>query len=136
MLRWDLNYTTDDIDDLGADGIIKKIRSRVGDGPVYLSLDIDVIDPSMAPATGTPEPGGWTTRELNRILRGLAGLNLVGADIVEVSPAYDSNAEITSIAAANIVHEFLSMLQEGAPPTGQRMNPTRSNSMKGIRDEL
>ncbi|KDQ15682.1 hypothetical protein BOTBODRAFT_31566 [Botryobasidium botryosum FD-172 SS1] len=126
--------STDDIDDIGTDGIIQRIRDRVGSGPVYISLDIDVVDPSMAPATGTPEPGGWTTRELNRILRGLAGLNIVGADIVEVAPMYDSNAEITSLAAANIVHEFLSMLQEGAPPSSQR--PVKSAPRGGTRDEL
>ncbi|KII94050.1 hypothetical protein PLICRDRAFT_36283 [Plicaturopsis crispa FD-325 SS-3] len=82
--------STDDIDDLGISAIIKRIRDRVGDSPVYLSLDIDVIDPGLAPGTGTPEIGGWTTREVKRIIRGLAGLNFVGADIVEVSPAYDT----------------------------------------------
>ncbi|KAF8665483.1 hypothetical protein AX16_000499 [Volvariella volvacea WC 439] len=100
--------TTDAIDDLGPFEIIRRIRERVGNNPVYLSLDIDVIDPGLAPATGTPEAGGWTVRELKRILRGLSGLNFVGADIVEVSPAYD-HAEITGIAAANLVHDFLSL---------------------------
>ncbi|KAH9944277.1 Arginase/deacetylase [Epithele typhae] len=108
--------STDDIDDYGVAAIIKRIRERIGDSPVYLSLDIDVIDPGLAPATGTPEAGGWTTREVKRIIRGLAGLNFVGADIVEVSPAYD-NAEITGIAAADIVHDFLSMLLSTEPPT-------------------
>ncbi|EIW64204.1 Arginase/deacetylase [Trametes versicolor FP-101664 SS1] len=108
--------STDDIDDYGVLAIIKRIRERVGDSPVYLSLDIDVIDPGLAPATGTPEAGGWTTREVKRIIRGLAGLNFVGADIVEVSPAYD-NAEITGIAAADIVHDFLAMLLSSTPPT-------------------
>ncbi|KAL4269197.1 arginase family protein [Pleurotus pulmonarius] len=100
--------STDDIDDLGIPEVVRRIRERVGDSPVYLSLDIDVIDPGLAPATGTPEAGGWTTREVKRILRGLAGLNFVGADVVEVAPAYD-NAEITAIAAADLVHDFLSM---------------------------
>ncbi|KJA28491.1 hypothetical protein HYPSUDRAFT_128943 [Hypholoma sublateritium FD-334 SS-4] len=108
--------STDDIDDLGVPAIIRKIRNRIGNSPVYLSLDIDVIDPGLAPATGTPEAGGWTTRELKRIIRGLAGLNFVGADIVEVAPAYD-NAEITGIAAADFVHDFMSMLLTKAPPT-------------------
>ncbi|EJF66810.1 Arginase/deacetylase [Dichomitus squalens LYAD-421 SS1] len=107
--------STDDIDDYGVAEIIKRVRERVGDSPVYLSLDIDVIDPGLAPATGTPEAGGWTTREVKRIIRGLAGLNFVGADIVEVAPAYD-NAEITGIAAADIVHDFLSMLLSSKPP--------------------
>ncbi|KAJ7439459.1 arginase deacetylase [Mycena latifolia] len=107
--------STEDIDDYGIEQVIKKIRDRVGTGPVYLSLDIDVIDPGMAPATGTPEAGGWTTREVRRILRGLAGLNFVGCDIVEVAPAYD-HAEITSRAASGIVADFLQMMQADAPP--------------------
>jgi len=107
--------STDDIDDLGIPEIVRRIRARVGDSPVYLSLDIDVVDPGLAPATGTPEAGGWTTREVKRIIRGLAGLNFVGADVVEVAPAYD-HADITGIAAADIVHDFLSMMQLEAPP--------------------
>ncbi|KAI5898066.1 Arginase/deacetylase [Schizophyllum commune H4-8] len=109
--------SADDIDDLGIPEVIKRIRERVGDSPVYLSLDIDVIDPGLAPATGTPEAGGWTTREVKRIIRGLAGLNFVGADVVEVSPAYD-HAEITGIAAADIVHDFLSMMMAPVVPEG------------------
>jgi len=112
--------TTDDIDDIGTAGIVKLIRDRVGDQPVYLSLDIDVIDPSLAPATGTPEPGGWTPREVHRILRGLSGLNFVGVDIVEVAPAYDTNAESTTVIAANIVHELIEMMIHDKPPEGFR----------------
>ncbi|KAF7436096.1 hypothetical protein PC9H_002922 [Pleurotus ostreatus] len=107
--------STDDIDDYGINKVIKAIRTRIGSSPVYLSLDIDVVDPGLAPATGTPEAGGWTTREVKRILRGLSGLNFVGADIVEVAPAYD-HADITSIAAADIVYDFLTMLQTETPP--------------------
>ncbi|KNZ80615.1 Putative agmatinase 1 [Termitomyces sp. J132] len=107
--------SSDDIDDLGISEVIRRIRSRVDTNPVYLSLDIDVIDPGLAPATGTPEAGGWTTRELKRILRGLAGLNFVGVDIVEVAPAYD-NADITGMAAADFVVDFLSMLLAERPP--------------------
>ncbi|KAF7308560.1 hypothetical protein HMN09_00705100 [Mycena chlorophos] len=107
--------STEDIDDYGLPAIIKSIRQRVGRSPVYLSFDIDVVDPGFAPATGTVEPGGWTTREVKRILRGLSGLNFVGADIVEVAPAYDS-ADITGIAAADIVFDFLTMMQMDAPP--------------------
>ncbi|KAK7058509.1 hypothetical protein VNI00_002143 [Paramarasmius palmivorus] len=114
--------STDDIDDLGVVEIINRIRTRIGDTPVYLSLDIDVIDPGLAPATGTPEAGGWTTREVKRILRGLAGLNFVGADIVEVAPSYD-NAEITGIAAADLVHDFLSMILSNEPPKTGRVDP-------------
>ncbi|KAF8216517.1 Ureohydrolase [Mycena galopus ATCC 62051] len=107
--------STDDIDDYGIRKVVQKIRERIGERPVYLSLDIDVVDPGLAPATGTPEPGGWTTREVKRILRGLAGLNFIGADIVEVAPAYD-NADITGIAAADLVYDFLAMMQLEKPP--------------------
>ena len=74
------------------------MRDRLGSGPVYVSVDIDVLDPAHAPGTGTPEAGGLTSRELLGILRGLAGAELVSADIVEVSPPYD-HAELTGIAA-------------------------------------
>ncbi|KAI0752932.1 Arginase/deacetylase [Daedaleopsis nitida] len=109
--------TSDDIDTHGPDAIIERIRTRVGDSPVYLSLDIDVVDPGMAPGTGTPEAGGWSTREVKRILRGLSGLNFVGVDVVEVSPPFD-HSEVTGIAAANIVHDFLEMMVNTKPPTG------------------
>jgi agmatinase len=75
---------------------------------VYISVDIDVLDPAHAPGTGTPEPGGLTSRELQMILRGLTDLNLVGADIVEVAPAYD-HAELTALAAASVAYELLSL---------------------------
>ncbi|GAA5917259.1 hypothetical protein JCM6882_009263 [Rhodosporidiobolus microsporus] len=102
--------TMDDVETMGTQGIIDAIKKRVGNTPTYLSFDIDVIDPSMAPATGTPEPGGWTTREVKTILRGLSSLNLVGADIVEVSPPFDTNAELTAMVAADLVQEFLAMM--------------------------
>jgi agmatinase len=110
-----VRISADDIDDIGTKGVISKIMSTVpADYPVYLSIDIDVIDPGLAPGTGTPEPGGWTTRELIRILRGIEGLNVVGADIVEVSPAYDSQAETTALAAAQVVYEIVtSMVRRG-----------------------
>jgi agmatinase len=81
----------------------------VGASPVYVSIDIDVLDPAHAPGTGTPEAGGLTTREVMLILRGLAGLPIVGVDVVEVAPPYD-HAELTSIAAANLVYECLALL--------------------------
>ncbi len=98
-----------EIDDLGARGIVERIRERVGERPVYVSVDIDVLDPAFAPGTGTPEAGGMTSRELLAILRGFAELNLVGADVVEVSPAYD-HAEVTGIAASHVTYELLSAL--------------------------
>jgi agmatinase len=107
--------TTTDVARRGVDDAIDRIRDRVGDRPVYVSIDIDVLDPAHAPGTGTPEPGGLTTRELQLILRGLVGLRLVGADVVEVAPAYD-HAELTSLAAANVAYELLGLfaLQAGA----------------------
>ncbi len=94
---------------LGADVVADRIRERVGSAPLYLSIDIDVLDPAHAPGTGTPEAGGLTSRELLGILRGLAGLPLVGADLVEVSPAYD-HAELTAIAAAHVGYELLALM--------------------------
>ncbi|KAH7926930.1 agmatinase [Leucogyrophana mollusca] len=109
-----------EIDTLGTDGIIKKIRETVGDQPVYLSIDIDAIDPAYAPGTGTPETGGWSTRELRTILRGLDGLRIVSADIVEVAPAYDTNAEVTTMAAADILYEVVSVMVK--TPLGRVIN--------------
>jgi agmatinase len=89
--------------------VVEQLRRTIGSHPLYVSIDIDVLDPSHAPATGTPEAGGLTSRELLTIVRGFDGLNLVGADIVEVSPAYD-HAEITGVAAANLAYELVSLL--------------------------
>ncbi|WP_137120179.1 agmatinase [Segeticoccus rhizosphaerae] len=98
-----------EMDDIGWRGVVERIRSRVGDRPTYVSLDIDVLDPAFAPGTGTPEAGGLTSRELLSILRSFAELNLVGADIVEVAPAYD-HAEVTGIAAAHAAYELISAM--------------------------
>ena len=98
-----------EIDALGAGGVAERIRARVGKRPVYVSIDIDVLDPAFAPGTGTPEAGGMTSRELLAVIRGLAGLDIVGADIVEVAPAYD-HAEITGIAASHVAYELLSVM--------------------------
>jgi agmatinase len=99
----------DDYETDGVRGAVDRMRRRLGDGPVYVSIDIDVLDPAHAPGTGTPEAGGLTSRELLHTLRGLVGLNVVGADIVEVAPAYD-HAEITGIAAAHVAYELLSVM--------------------------
>src|SRR6266581_3764942 len=88
-----------EVEHLGVTGLVERIAARAGDRPVYVSVDIDVLDPAHAPGTGTPEAGGLTSRELLATLRSFATLNLVGADIVEVAPAYD-HAQITGIAAA------------------------------------
>ena len=100
---------SDDYEVDGVASIVERMRKRLDGGPVYVSVDIDVLDPAHAPGTGTPEAGGMTSRELLNTLRGLVGLNVVGADIVEVAPAYD-HAEITGIAAAHVAYELLSVL--------------------------
>jgi len=97
-----------DLDDLGVPGVVQRIRQRVGDAPLYLSIDIDVLDPAHAPGTGTPEPGGLSSRELLALLRGLAGLRLVGGDVVEVSPPFD-HADITALAASHVVYTLLGL---------------------------
>ncbi|WP_432933389.1 agmatinase [Microbispora sp. CA-135349] len=101
--------TSADVMRRGVDEVAGALRQRIGDRPLYLSVDIDVLDPAHAPGTGTPEAGGLTSRELLEILRGLAGANLVGADVVEVSPAYD-HAEITSVAASHVAYDLISLL--------------------------
>jgi agmatinase len=98
-----------DVDIMGVRETIGVITERTAGLPVYLSLDIDVLDPAFAPGTGTPESGSLTSRELLSVLRGLTGLDLVGGDVVEVAPAYD-HAEITSIAAATAVYDLLTLL--------------------------
>ena len=92
----------------GVEDVVERVRERLADAPVYVSIDIDVLDPAHAPGTGTPEAGGLTSRELLGILRGLAGVNVVGADIVEVAPAYD-HAEITAMAASHVAYELLAL---------------------------
>jgi agmatinase len=105
-----------ELEDLGSRGVIERIRARVQDRPVYVSVDIDVLDPAFAPGTGTPESGGLLSRELLAVLRGFSSMQLVGADIVEVAPAYD-HAEITGIAASHVGYELLSaMALTGARP--------------------
>lgn len=95
--------------DLGMQGTVARIRERVGDAPVLLSLDIDVLDPAYAPGTGTPEVGGYTTIQMQDLLRGLAGVNFVGFDVVEVLPQYDGPGQVTSLLAANMCWEFLAL---------------------------
>ncbi|CEP61188.1 agmatinase LALA0_S02e08702g [Lachancea lanzarotensis] len=99
-----------DFDILNFREIVDTVKTRVGDLPVYITVDIDVLDIAVAPGTGTPEPGGLTARELLTVLDGLEGLNVIGADVVEVSPAFDSNGEITSIVAAQVVDSFLGLM--------------------------
>jgi len=97
-----------ELEEIGVRGAVDQIRQRVGDAPLYVSVDIDVLEPGLAPGTGTPEAGGLTSREVLGILRGLAGLQIVSADIVEVAPAYDSG-EVTSVAASHVAYELLGL---------------------------
>ncbi|KAK3942451.1 arginase family-domain-containing protein [Diplogelasinospora grovesii] len=141
-----VRISADDIDDIGTRGVIKRILDSFGKGegedeggedPVYLSVDIDVLDPAFAPGTGTPEPGGWTTRELIKILRGIEGLNIVGADVVEVAPAYQGAGEETALAAAQVVYEILSsMVKKGLKEMGKTTGKTTGKTVEGGHDEL
>ena len=102
----------EEFENMGVDADIREARRVVGDGPTYVSFDIDALDPAFAPGTGTPEFAGLTSREAIRILRGLRGLNLVGADVVEVSPPFDPCGG-TALAGATIAFELLCLLAEG-----------------------
>jgi agmatinase len=88
----------------------KRVRARTGDGPVYLSFDIDVLDPAFAPGTGTPEVAGLTAREALAFLRSLAGIEFTGFDVVEVSPPYDSPGQVTALHGAAVAFELLALL--------------------------
>src|SRR6185437_1244851 len=101
--------SADETDGLGVTGIAELIAERVGARPMYVSVDIDVLDPAHAPGTGTPEAGGLSSRELLSILTGMREVNVVSADVVEVSPAYD-HAEITSIAAAHLAYALIGLM--------------------------
>jgi agmatinase len=94
---------------MGRQRLIEIIKGRVGQNKVFVTFDIDVVDPAFAPGTGTPEVGGFTSSEAIDLIRGLKGLNFVGFDVVEVLPDYDV-AEITALLAANIEYEFLSLI--------------------------
>ncbi len=96
---------------LGVEKVIAEARRVVGQGPTYVSFDIDSIDPSFAPGTGTPEIGGLTTIEAQGLIRGLRGLNLVGADVVEVSPPFDPSGS-TALIGATMMYEILCLLAE------------------------
>ena len=98
-----------DVAERGVAEVVGSLVAQIGDMPVYVSIDIDVLDPAHAPGTGTPESGGLTSREMTQILRGLSGLNVVGADVVEVSPSYDW-AQLTGLAASTLMYELISIL--------------------------
>lgn len=113
---WEFSYASgmtvihaEEVTELGVSAIVSKAKEIVGDAPVYLSFDIDSLDPSIAPGTGTPEVGGLTTREVQGILRGLAGINIIGGDVVEVAPQYDATTN-TAHAGAQVLFEILSLI--------------------------
>lgn len=114
---WEFSYESgmtvihaEDIGRMGLDAIIEKARAVVGDGPTYLSFDIDSLDPAFAPGTGTPEIGGLTSRQALDILHGLKGVNFVGGDVVEVAPQYDTSTN-TAHAGAQMLFEILSLIR-------------------------
>jgi agmatinase len=113
---WEFSYDTgmtvihaEDIDTLGVAGVVAKARAVVGDEPFYLSFDVDGIDPAFTPGTGTPEVGGMTPREAQSILRGLAGLRVIGGDVVEVAPQYDTTT-VTAQVGAQMLFEILALV--------------------------
>lgn len=113
---WEFSYESgmtvihaEEVSGLGIPAIIEKAKAIVGDGPTYLSFDIDSLDPSFAPGTGTPEIGGLTSREVLELIRGLKGINLVGGDVVEVAPQYDATTN-TAHAGAQVLFEILSLM--------------------------
>ncbi|MCQ4630280.1 agmatinase [Shinella sp. CPCC 100929] len=113
---WEFSYESgmtvihaEEVNGLGIPAIIEKAKAIVGDGPTYLSFDVDSLDPSFAPGTGTPEIGGLTTREVLELIRGLKGVNFVGGDVVEVAPQYDATTN-TAQAGAQVLFEILSLM--------------------------
>lgn len=103
--------TIEEFYDLGVDAVIAEARRVVGDGPTYVSFDVDGLDPVYAPGTGTPEIGGFTTHEAQRMVRGLQGLDLVGGDVVEVTPPFDPSGN-TALVGATMMFEILCVLAD------------------------
>jgi len=113
---WEFSYDSgmtvihaEEVSGLGISAIIDKAKAIIGNGPTYLSFDIDSLDPSFAPRTGTPEVGGLTSREVLEVIRGLKGINIVGGDVVEVAPQYDATTN-TAHAGAQVLFEILSLM--------------------------
>ena len=113
---WELSYEAgitvvhaEDFEERGVASVVKQARDLIGDGPVYVTFDVDGLDPAFAPGTGTPEVGGLTPREAQALLRGLAGLNVIGGDLVEVAPQYD-NTTNTAQVGAQMAFEILCLM--------------------------
>jgi len=101
--------TIDRVFEMGIPAVITEMKETIGEKPVYVSLDIDAVDPAFAPGTGTPEVGGLSSYEILQLVRGMQDLNIIGIDLVEVSPPYD-HGDITAILASNLAFEFISLL--------------------------
>lgn len=117
---WEFSYDSgmtvihvEDIAKLGVEGVIGKALEVVGDGPTYISFDVDGLDPAFAPGTGTPEAGGLTPREAQAILRGLKGIDVIGGDVVEVAPQYDPTTN-TAMVGAQMLFEIFSLMVLGS----------------------
>ncbi|HXC90415.1 MAG TPA: agmatinase [Stellaceae bacterium] len=118
-IYWGFSYESgmtvvhiEDVDRLGIAGVVEQARAVVGDGPTYISFDVDGLDPAFTPGTGTPETGGLTPREAQAILHGLKGLDIVGGDVVEVAPQYDATTN-TAMVGAQMLFEILSLTTLG-----------------------
>ena len=116
---WEFSYDAgmtvlhiEDVEKMGIEGVIKRALEVVGDGPTYISFDVDGLDPAFAPGTGTPETGGLTPREAQRILHGLRGIDVIGGDVVEVAPQYDPTSN-TAMVAAQMLFEMFSLIVLG-----------------------
>ena len=109
----------DRLAEMSATEFATRARDRLGDGPAFLSLDVDFVDAAFCPGTGTPEVGGPTSFQALSYLRALAGLPFIGYDVVEVAPAYDGPGQVTSLFAANAVFEMLSMITLERDARGQ-----------------
>ncbi|MGH7048760.1 MAG: agmatinase [Stellaceae bacterium] len=125
-ILWGFSYESgmtvlhiEDVDRLGIAGVVDKARHVVGDGPAYISFDVDGLDPAYAPGTGTPEAGGLTPREAQAILHGLKGLDIVGGDVVEVAPQYDATTN-TAMVGAQMLFEIFSLIVLGSRFTRRR----------------
>ena len=113
---WEFSYDSgmtvihiEEVQVMGVDAVVAKAREVVGDGPVYVSFDVDGLDPGFAPGTGTPEVGGLTPREAQTILQGLAGLDVIGGDVVEIAPQYDATTN-TALVGAQMLFEILALM--------------------------
>jgi agmatinase len=102
----------EDVDRLGIDRVVEKARAVVGDGPTYISFDVDGLDPTYAPGTGTPEAGGLTPREAQAMLHGLKGVDIIGGDVVEIAPQYDPTSN-TAMVGAQMLFEIFSLIVLG-----------------------